>query len=96
MVISKVFISSAACKLKLNESKSAVADCGEVRANLVFLAFFFFVNVCYLYCLTSKEPVMGYYFENQYQIAEFYLYILLDKFYGQRMSITLFFLGLIP
>lgn len=26
-----------------------------------------------IFILTSKEPVMGYYFENQYQIAEFYL-----------------------
>ena len=41
MVIPKVFVFSAACKLKLNESKSAVADCDEVRANFIFISFFF-------------------------------------------------------
>ena len=72
MVIPKVFVFSAACKLKLNESKSAVADCDEVRANFIFISFFFKVFF-YFFFLISKEPVMGYCFENPGQFVAFCL-----------------------
>ena len=81
MIVPKFFVFSAACKLKLNESKSAVADCDEVRENFVCLAFFYFFKVCYFYFLINKEPIMSYCFENHVSFLRFVGRFFLNKLF---------------